>query len=47
MAAASDLQAGKGCSTGEENRLNGAERVSNVNTGVLLRTVFRAGRAML
>lgn len=29
------------------NRLNGAERVSNVNNGVLLRTVFRAGRATL
>ena len=26
MAAPSDLQAGKGCSTGEENRLNGAEK---------------------
>ena len=29
------------------NRLNGAERVSNVNNEVLLRTVSRAGRATL
>lgn len=38
----------RGCLTGEENKqIKCAERVSNVNSEVLLRTVSRAGRATL